>query len=77
MIFLIGLFFAMLIKPTSKYMDKPNKPIPTDVPVVVQDAPVHPVSSDPKQQVSDAISGEKLESDHVDTKQPIAEPIVK
>ena len=39
--------------------------------------PVHPVSSDPKPQVSDAISGENLETDHVDTKQPIDEPIVK
>ena len=58
MISLIGLFFAMLIKPTSKYMDKPNRPIPT---VVIQG-----VSSDPKPQVSDAISGENPESEQVD-----------
>ena len=38
---------------------------------------VQPISSAPKPQVSDAISGEKPESDQVDTKQSTDEPIEK
>ena len=38
---------------------------------------VHPISSAQKPQVSDAISEENPESDHIDTKQPIDAPIEK
>ena len=38
---------------------------------------VHEVSSAPKPQVSDAISGENMEVEQTDTKQSVDEPIEK